>query len=224
MIMSLPLFAQLAAACAPMVHVDTLAAIARTESRFHVHAINDNSDGRSYRPATRSEAIATALTLMRRGHSLDLGLMQINSANLARLGMSVTEVFEPCRNIAGGARVLADFFRQQPRSDDPQATLRRALSGYNTGSPSRGLANGYVGRVLASAELVVPAIRTRSVAVSNEAAGAGEQPQPLPLSLPPSWDVWANARANRSRQSNDDEAGQGGAVLLQVIRGEGDGK
>lgn len=223
MIVSLPMFVQLAAACAPTVHVDTLAAIARTESRFHAHAINDNTARRAYKPATRSEAVATASTLRRRGHSLDLGLMQINSANLGRLGMSIPDAFEPCRNIAGGARVLSDFFRQQPRSDDSQATLRRALSGYNTGSSSRGLANGYVGRVLASAELVVPAIRTSGAAVIDERAGQGAQQQPSPQP-PPSWDVWANARAIRSREPNGEPAGQRGAVLLQVIRGEGGGE
>lgn len=224
MILSLPMFIQLAAACAPTVHIDTLAAVARTESRFHVHAINDNTAGRAYRPATRKEAIATATELRRRGHSLDLGLMQINSTNLNRLGMSIPDAFEPCRNIAGGAKVLSSFFHQQPRSDDPQATLRRALSGYNTGSPSRGLANGYVGRVMASAELVVPAIRTNGATVIKERAGQGASQQSLPSSPPPSWDVWANARAIRSREPNDEPAGQGGAVLLQVIRGEGGGE
>jgi type IV secretion system protein VirB1 len=222
MIMSLPLFAQFAAACAPSVHVDTLAAIARTESRFQVHAINDNTTKRTYRPANRAEAIATASALRDRGHSLDLGLMQINTVNLGRLGMSVAEVFEPCRNIAAGAQVLSAFYRRQPPAADPQATLRRALSGYNTGSPTRGLANGYVGRVLASAEIVVPAIRTGNNAKPEERAGQGEE-HPLPY-LPPSWDVWANARAVRERQPVSQGEGQGSAVLLQVIRGEGGGR
>jgi type IV secretion system protein VirB1 len=222
MIMSLPMFAQLAAACAPSVHVDTLAAIARTESRFHVHAINDNTTRHAYRPANRTEAIAIASALRDRGHSLDLGLMQINSVNLGRLGMSVAEVFEPCRNIAAGAQVLSAFYRRQPPQADSQATLKRALSEYNTGSPTRGLANGYVGRVLASAEIVVPAIRTGNSAKPEERAGqGGAQPLPPP---PATWDVWANARAVRERQPDNRGEGQGSAVLLQVIRGEGGGR
>ena len=55
MIVSLALFTQLAAACAPSVHVDTLAAIAQTESGFQNEAINDNSASR--RLVSRSRRI-----------------------------------------------------------------------------------------------------------------------------------------------------------------------
>lgn len=131
--LSLAAFHALAAACAPGIAPETLAAIARAESAFHVLAIGMNgSSGGAVRPATSQEAAARAGELIRQGRSVDLGIMQINNRNLGWLGLSIEDAFDPCRNIAAGARVLTSF------------------SGYNTGHPQRGFANGYVARVLAA--------------------------------------------------------------------------
>jgi type IV secretion system protein VirB1 len=190
-ILSLVLFTQLAASCGPTVHVDTLAAVASTESQFNTLAIGDNTGGRSYAPATLQEAIVTATALLQQGHSLDLGLMQINSANLRGLGLSVADTFDPCKSIAGGTRVLVEGYRPAP-GENTQAALLRALSHYNTGSQGRGFANGYVTRVQASAEQIVPAIRLGGTAGVNPA----DPPAPPP---PPSWDVYGRARYLREQ-------------------------
>ena len=95
-IVALASFVQLAAQCAPSVHVDTLAAVARAESRFETNAINDNSARRQYAPPDRAAASAIAVRLIALGHSVDLGIMQINSANLHGLGLSVADAFDPC--------------------------------------------------------------------------------------------------------------------------------
>ena len=188
MTLPLALFVDLALACAPSVHVDTLAAIAKTESGFHPYALHDNSTGRSFKPRTVAEAVALATALSREGHSLDLGLMQVNSLNLAALGMSVEDAFEPCRNLAGGARVLTQAYEPPAPGADAQPRLARALSRYNTGHPTRGLANGYVARVRASAEVVVPALRVVGGAPAERAAEAAAAPAP-----PPAWDVYGQA-------------------------------
>lgn len=167
--LSLSAFLELAAACAPGVSPDTLAAIAHTESGFAPLAIGVNGPGGGARqPRTLAEAISTAEALIAAGRSVDLGLMQINNRNLRWLGLTVAEAFDPCRNVAAGARVLTSF------------------SGYNTGSPTRGFANGYVAKVQASAA---------RLAASERATPAAE-PQPAqqrtePPSLPESFDVWA---------------------------------
>ncbi len=192
MILSLAAFASLALACAPTVHPDTLAAVARTESGFNTLAIGDNTGRRSFRPATPEEAVAVATALLHEGRSIDLGLMQVNSANLSRLGMTVADAFDPCRSLAAGARVLRDGFRPGA-GEDPQPALLRALSHYNTGHPERGFANGYVRRVQSSAEQVVPALRLRS----DPAAPVGEAARP-PAAPPASWDVYGQARWRRS--------------------------
>lgn len=200
MILPLALFAQLAAACGSLVHVDTLAAVARTESRFNPLAIGDTTTGRTHSPATPAEAVATATALLAQGHSLDLGLMQVNSANLPGLGLTIADAFDPCRSIAAGARVLADGYERAPE-EDAQRALVRALSRYNTGSPVRGVANGYVAKVQASAAELVPAIRVdgarNAEAVLHGARPlvAGSPPEP------PAWDVYARARHARNREA-----------------------
>ena len=210
MIVELALFAQLAARCAPQVAAETLAAVARTESSFDTLAIHDNATGRSFKPATRAEAIALATELVAvHRHSVDLGLMQINSANFPRLGMTITDAFDPCRSLAAANRVLVEGYAQPGPDGDEQVALHRALSRYNTGSPLRGLGrdvggNGYVTRVQASAGVVVPAIRlrgeataeTRSVAPLGGGAPITAQPLPPP---PASWDVYGQARAARGQ-------------------------
>ena len=191
MILSLVLFTQLAASCGPTVHVDTLAAVASTESQFNTLAIGDNTGGRSYAPATLQEAIVTATALLQQGHSLDLGLMQINSANLRGLGLSVADTFDPCKSIAGGTRVLVEGYRPAP-GEDTQAALLRALSHYNTGSQGRGFANGYVTRVQASAEQIVPAIRLGGTAGVNCRSSRTTAPAILGR-------VWASSLLARAR-------------------------
>lgn len=198
------MFIALAASCGPWVHVDTLAAIARAESDFDSVAIHDNTGQRRYRPRSRGEAIALATELIAQRHSVDLGLMQINSANFPALGLTLADAFDPCKSIAAGARVLLDGWRPIA-GEAAQLALLRALSHYNTGSPQRGFANGYVRRVQTSAEAVVPAIRL---------AGAGEpvRQQVLepaaPASLPPpAWDVFGQARYARERGTTTQRSG-----------------
>lgn len=198
MTLSLALFAQLAAACGPWVHVDTLAAVAQAESGLDPLAIGDATAGRSHSPRSAATAVAQATALLRQGHSLDLGLMQLNSATLARLGLGVADAFEPCRNIAAGARVLAGGFAPQGGEDGQQA-LVRALSRYNTGSPERGVANGYVARVQAAAATVVPAIRLEGTARPDPDPPAPPPPAAAILPEPPAWDVYARARRDRDR-------------------------
>ena len=144
----------LAAACAPSVAPETLTAIAHVESGLRTLAIHANGPGGgTILPTTRQEAIERAQALLREGRSIDIGLMQINSRNLGWLGLSVEDAFDPCRNIAAGARVLTSF------------------SGYNTGHPQRGFANGYVARVLAA---------SASNAAQAPAPAATLPPDPLP--------------------------------------------
>ncbi|WP_109105429.1 lytic transglycosylase domain-containing protein [Azospirillum sp. TSO35-2] len=204
MTMAVALFVQLAVACAPRVQVDTLAAVAHAESRFNPLAIGDTTTGRSHAPPTPADAVAQATALLRQGHSLDLGLMQLNSATLARLGLSVADAFEPCRNIAAGARVLADGY-DPAGGEDGQRALVRALSRYNTGSPTRGVANGYVARVRAGAAAVVPAIRLEEgAAVPAPDRPAAPPPAVVPPE-PPVWDVYARARHTRERSARAPE-------------------
>ena len=152
-------FPALAAECAPWVAPQTLAAIVRTESGFRPYAIGVNKGFRLIRqPVSREEAIVTARWLIDHGYNIDLGLGQINSANLTRLNLSIEDAFDPCRNLAASATILGQNYAsaRQNVADDQQA-LRAALSAYNTGSFSRGFSNGYVQKVLGNAGAAAPA-------------------------------------------------------------------
>lgn len=210
--LSLEVFTRLSADCAPRVAVETLAAVARTESAFNQLAINVNGPGGGLvRAGTREEAIVLATELIVvNGRSVDLGLMQINSANLPRLGLTVTDAFDPCRSLGAAQRVLIEGYVAPLSGGDPQAALQQTLSRYNTGHPVRGLGreaggNGYVTRVQSSAEVVVPAIRLRGDADAGSTlaplgGGAPVLVQPLPPP-PASWDVYGQARAARGQSA-----------------------
>ena len=117
--------------------------------------------------------------------------------------MTITDAFDPCRSMAGADRVLVQGYVPPAPGSDQQPALHQALSRYNTGDPGRGVANGYVGRVQASAEVVVPAIRLRGDGDASPAPAplGGNIPvlmQPLPPP-PASWDVYGQARAARGQ-------------------------
>lgn len=195
--MPLTLALGLAKACAPAVAPETLLSVARAESHLDPLVIGVNGRPRQVlHPSSPAAAGRLARSLLAQGRNLDLGMTQINVRNLRRLGLSVEEAFDPCRNLAGGAAVLVDNYLAARRSTEPQAALRAALSTYNTGDPSRGLRNGYVAAVQRAATQLVPAlaafgpttsapdsVRIAPVAIAAEAASAPEASSPPPLDV-----------------------------------------
>lgn len=176
----------LAAACAPAVAPSTLLAVVRTESGLDPFAIGLNGPGGGrMRLGTRAEAVRRAQGLIAAGRNVDLGLGQINVRNLAALGLSVADAFDPCRNLAASAKVLeAGYRRAAPSAGQEQRALRTALSFYNTGDPERGFRNGYVTRVAAMAAASRPTFAARS---------RSAEPSPRP-----SWQVFGPVRPTAS--------------------------
>ena len=135
--------------CGAGVHPDTLNAIIKVESNYNELAINDNSTGRSHHPRSKEEAIDLTKYLYSAGHSLDVGLMQINSLHFNRPGIDYTMLFDPCYNVSVGAKILKSFYKDhslKTPADEPDTTLLKALSSYNTGNPYKG--KKYVGKIL----------------------------------------------------------------------------
>jgi type IV secretion system protein VirB1 len=151
-------FQALASTCAPSVHVRTLSAVVRAESAVHPYAIHIN--GRrslSRHPSTERDAVDLAEKLLGRGERIDVGLGQISSGNVKRLGLSLEQAFNPCENLRAAALVLTSCYeRGVAVFGEGQAALHAALSCYNTGSLVNGFKNGYVRRVVAKAALPVP--------------------------------------------------------------------
>jgi len=145
--------AHLIATCAPRVGPVTMNAIVVYESGGRRYAIGDNTARRSYFPPDAPSAEARALNLLRAGHNIDAGYAQVNSANFARLGLDARSVFEPCTNVAAGARILRDAYARAARTYGPgQVALVHALSAYNTGGYWAGL--GYARDVYATARML----------------------------------------------------------------------
>lgn len=210
MILPLASVVALAQQCAPSVAPETLVSLVHAESRFDTLAIGVNARG--VRAPTRDNPAAAARiarSLITRGYNIDLGLGQINSANLRWLGLSVEDAFSPCRNLAAAARVLSGNYliaAKAPGAADRAIPV--ALSLYNTGSKARGFGNGYVARVYASAAVIMPAMRGLA-SIRRGPANPPLAPAPAPVSAPAipsagviqsaknaprSWDIAARTR------------------------------
>jgi len=145
----LPGLEQLLAECAPQVASDTMSAIVRVESGGNPLALNVNGAQRLARqPKNRQEALGWASWVIARGYSVDMGLAQVNSRNLQRLGMTAEQMFEPCDNLKAGARILSENYAgASKRYGAGQSALRAAISAYNTGNYQSGFYNGYVAKI-----------------------------------------------------------------------------
>ncbi|WP_369073005.1 lytic transglycosylase domain-containing protein [Burkholderia gladioli] len=175
----------LARTCAPDVHPLTVAYLVSAESHNNQFAINVNG-GHSLdrQPTTEQEALDALAKLDARGWNYDVGYAQINSANFRSLGLTGTQLLDPCTNLRAGAQVLGDCYaRAVQQVGEGQAALQRALSCYNTGNQQKGFANGYVKRVVAQVKLKIPALldgpidpNTSSSSSSNVSDPAGPAP------------------------------------------------
>jgi len=137
--------------CAPQIAPVTLAAVVQQESGGNPLALHDNTSGKSYRPASVADAARIARDLIAAGHSVDIGLAQINSKNLPRLGLGVDQVLDSCQNLRAAQTVLIEGWK---RSGD----LRATLSAYNTGRVDSPAGMAYGEQVFGKAGVVVPAI------------------------------------------------------------------
>lgn len=151
-------------------------AIVKVESGGNPLAINVNGARRLARqPKSKTEALAWSEWLINRGYSIDIGLTQVNSANLVKLRTNIHAMFDPCANLAAGATILSnEYASASRRMGSGQHALRAALSAYNTGNHRAGITNGYVAKVSAAARpersaAIAPQLRIAAVPASEAA-------------------------------------------------------
>ena len=138
--------------CAKNVHPSTIQAIIKNESGGRALALNSNrpEGATQLKPTSKKDAIAMARAEIRAGNSVDMGLMQINSKNLAGLELHITKAFDRCENLRAGARILfAGYARAVKQYGEGQRALQAAISAYNTGDFEAGYKNGYVAKYYA---------------------------------------------------------------------------
>jgi type IV secretion system protein VirB1 len=174
--------AALAARCAPGVAIDVIETVARTESGNDPWVLHDNTAGDTIRPDSFIGAQSDAETLMAAGHSVDIGLMQINSANLTALGITASQALDACTSMAGGAAILQAAYGGGDTNAEQQVALLVALSRYNTGTPFKGIMNGYA-----------RAVMRNGASESAERVAIPPPTSPADPNAPASWNVWASA-------------------------------
>jgi type IV secretion system protein VirB1 len=158
-------FAALQSRCLPTAPLSTLNAIIRVESGGNPNAMQidfprallkqwhlpEGTLRLKRQPATQREALDWLGYFERHGIFVDLGLMQVSTAEAQRRGLSVESLLDPCFNLRAGWQILDSAYQLEVKTYGPgQEALRHAISRYNTGDTQRGIDNGYLGRVIAA--------------------------------------------------------------------------
>ena len=145
--------------CAPKVSPVTMAALVAQESGGDPYALDDDSTHIVYHPVSYAGAARLAVQLISAGHSVDLGLAQVNSGWLAPLRLTAAEVLEPCENLRAGSLILLRAWRAAGAG--PRAgRLARALAIYHSGNPRSFAGRQYAAETYrhAGVNVIVPAI------------------------------------------------------------------
>ncbi|MER9303006.1 type IV secretion system lytic transglycosylase VirB1 [Mesorhizobium sp. M0496] len=205
-------FRSLSRKCAPWVAPSTLAAIAKIESGFDTLVAHDNTTGEQLRWIDHLEATRGIKERLEAQHSVDVGLMQINSKNFAILNLTPERAFEPCASLSAAAHLLESRYAGGTTAVAQQLALRRAISAYNTGDVTRGFANGYVRKVESAAKDISSLLeRTLEPTARDvphlEAPGRkavppllqqGQQANRKKQPNQDSWDIWGSYQPDRS--------------------------
>jgi type IV secretion system protein VirB1 len=157
--------AALQSRCLPTVPLTTLNAIIRVESGGNPNAMQidfprallkqwhlpEGTLRLKRQPATQREALEWLDYFEHYGISVDLGLMQVSTAEAQHRGLSAESLLEPCFNLRAGGQILDSAYQLEIKTYGPgQDALRHAISRYNTGDTQRGIDNGYLARVMAA--------------------------------------------------------------------------
>ncbi|KAB2684412.1 lytic transglycosylase domain-containing protein [Brucella tritici] len=202
-------FIDLAQHCAPQIAPETIAAVVSVESGFQPFAIRINTDRPlAEQPKTRAEAIETATTLIAEGHDIDLGLGGVNSGNLGRLSLSVSDTFDFCLNLKASATLLDGYYQValEGGATAAQAETVMLQSYFGNGDASVGEMTGYDRKVFAEQkrlssqlgkividENLSQAVTIREGAGDSSAVPAEEGQQQSQASVP-RWDVFNTGR------------------------------
>jgi len=182
--------------CAPKVSAVTMAALVAQESGGDPYALDDDSSHIVYHPVSYAGAARLAAQLIGAGHSVDLGLAQVNSGWLAPLRLTTAELLEPCENLRAGSLILLRAWRAAGAVSVPSAgpmpgapprakRLARALAIYHSGNPRSLAGRQYAVETYrhAGVRIIVPAIPGGHLArwATDPRADHGALGQPTPV-------------------------------------------
>lgn len=199
MIHAIASITMLAQQCAPEIATEAVVPLVVTESGGDDLAININKG-----PRVRAASIADGAALVRRymaaGYTVDVGLAQVNSANFARLGVSIEQAFDPCTNLRLASSMLGAGYDLAIQHYTGLDAISATYSLYNTGTLTRGFRNGYVGRIWSAASHM----------------GTIQTPPPIPGS--PSATVLTASPAKPAADNDSWVVGQIASSAVEVFR------
>jgi type IV secretion system protein VirB1 len=184
-------FNAIAQQCGSAVHPNTLQAIARVERGFNPYASGVVRGALPRQPRTHAEAVAAAKMLHAQGKNFSMGLMQVNKINLKTYGLTYETVFDPCKNIHAGSKILEQCFKGA--SGNSQVALQKAFSCYYSGNYRFGFTQdfkgqpSYVNKILLSAAknhdragFTVPAVNAQAAVAAPQLRKTSGQVKPKP--------------------------------------------
>lgn len=199
----LSLFAQCAADVAPET-LNTLINVESSRNPYAIAVVYDksvkDSDKLTFsQPSSEDEAlrIIDQLTAKKTHKSYSVGIMQVNSTNFQKYGITRANMFDACKNISTGAKIFQSCYetaKQNSPQEHEQTLLRRAASCYYAGNEIRGYQpdyNGtsYIDRInalVANSTYKVPAIKPLNTV--DEA----HQQKIKPPKIISAWDVFGD--------------------------------
>ncbi|WP_434714216.1 transglycosylase SLT domain-containing protein (plasmid) [Rhizobium sp. YTUHZ045] len=180
-------FIDIAQACAPMVEVETLAAVVSVESGFQPLAIRINSGPPLVdRPASKAEAIEVATSLMADRQDIQVGLGGLGIEALQKLDLSLADAFDPCLSLKATATFLDGYYREALRVGDDPARAETVMlrSYYGRDDPSVGAIVRYDEQVRQERKRLSPLLASLSIAGTDDQLPSAPSPQDQPRQAP----------------------------------------
>lgn len=184
-----------------------LAGVVSLESKFLPFAIRINSGSPlPAQPSSKSEAIELATSLIADHQDIQIGLGGIGLKELRKLNLSVSDAFDPCRNLKATATLLDGYYRLALRvgADPARAENVMFQSYYGRDDPTVGAMVEYDEQVRREAKRLSPKLASLTVAGPDDQAARADEPrdkvnQSIPRQLSQteesaSWDVFTSRR------------------------------
>ena len=132
--------------CANGVPPSVMRAVVSVESTFNPYAIGVVRGRLSRQPRNVNEALLATKALRTAGKNYSMGLAQVNKQHIGKWGLTHENIFEPCRNINAGARILADCYNRATRAVGSNKAWNAALSCYYSGNFNTGFKPDFAGQ------------------------------------------------------------------------------
>lgn len=120
--------------CSNGIPKDIMIAITGIESKFNPYAIGV-VNGYVKQPNNINEAVETVKRLHAEGKNFSMGIAQVNKYNLNAYGLNYETVFDPCRNLNAGSKILLDCFKRAEKvSSSINQAWEKSFSCYYSGN------------------------------------------------------------------------------------------